>query len=326
MNRLLIAFGIWISVFSPAAFAAIEGFSFTDTLGQPKLIDAPHEQLNPNDALDIIISAGLDRKIRLTILNESGVQVHQATSGVVSIPDRLTFNGRDFYGKTLTTSPLPDGTYTIQAALLSAGEEQLDLWEQAITIDTTAPTANSEFEWTQYAGLGGSIEMIGTGTYSIALTNVADENQVESATFYTVHLASGVRQTNAATLDIGTAKVTVDLRNTARQQALFPIDDSEYEIGFELEDAAGNVLTVSRNSFADIVYPTTTISDVYDEDSAAWQPYTSGMVVNQNPTIFRVKLATTDLASENPDGIGIVTKGGWSFEIVGNFGQNIDHF
>ena len=311
------ATGVLALLMGGTAQADLLEYSFSAVDGSQRTLSPGDTYANPSGPITFALSAGVDRKVRLSIISTSGDVVVSKTSKLLGANDRITVGGKDYYGAFLSIAGLNEGKYSIKSEILSAQGLSVQSETESLVVDTTAPKAEDTFIWTEFAGLGGSIDMIGTGTDSIGLEGVYDANGITRVTFFTKHLASGEVRKKTAAYDSGTQKVNIDLRGNVTQRDLFTHDDSLYLIGFEIEDSAGNINAISRESYADVVMPSLEYSDIWDEKSGKWIPYQPGMTVGENPIKLRLKTDTKSLASQNINGIGWVDKGNWDFDIQG---------
>ena len=144
--------GIALALLAANAQAAIEGFEFTSEQGEARILDASAININPGESLKIVASAGLDRKLRVSLLS-GNVAVESTSTGVITIADRLTFNNKEFYGKKITLPTPAEGSYTLKIEMLDTQGSVLTQWQQDVIIDTTPPTVGS-FSWSMpYSGL-----------------------------------------------------------------------------------------------------------------------------------------------------------------------------
>ena len=105
------------------AHSAIEGFEFTDTLGISKLVKtntAESTLINNVGQLGVHVSAGLDRRIRVNIL-QNGVAVTTTTGNVITVNDSQSPFNSEYFGSLLNVSIPSEGSFTVQPTKGSLG-------------------------------------------------------------------------------------------------------------------------------------------------------------------------------------------------------------
>ena len=97
------------------AHSAIEGFEFTDTLGISKLVKtntAESTLINNVGQLGIHVSAGLDRRIRVSIL-QNGVAITTTAGNVITVNDAYSPFSSEYFGSLLSVTIPSEGSYTV---------------------------------------------------------------------------------------------------------------------------------------------------------------------------------------------------------------------
>ncbi|QSV17597.1 Ig-like domain-containing protein [Photobacterium ganghwense] len=258
---------------------------------------------NPQGQIQFALSAGIDRKVRVTLVGQDGEEIESATSKLLGSSDRITIEGKSYYGSFLNLGSPVDGTYYFKAEILSASGTvvQSDLYP--VEVDTVRPVIDSEIKWVKNGYEYGSVDLFTNGHSGkeLRLEHVYDANGLKDATFFTVD-ANGVRREAPARLDPKEGTVTIDL-SIAGGEAVMPHDRSEYTIGFKVTDTAGNSQERTHVSQVDRVLPEVWL-DVYDTEKQAWTPYESGMVVYSNPVKLRYKRKKADHVEFNGSDFG----------------------
>nr|WP_246336082.1 Ig-like domain-containing protein [Azomonas macrocytogenes] len=304
-----------------AAHAELIEYRFTAVDGTQKALKPGTTYVNPLGTITAALSGGIDRKVRLSVLNNVGTVVQSVTSELLGATSRITVNGTDYYGAELSFMAPAEGSYTLKAEILSTSGAVMQSESYPWVVDTTKPTANASLDWSRFAGLPGSIGMIGVGTDTLFLRGISDTSGIDSVQFYGKEKATGITKWLNASYDDTAHQASAFLRGSSFLRSVFPTDDVQYELGFKLTDKAGNETLVSRDSYVDHTFPVgLQYSDIWDDVTGTWIPYTPGMTVKQNPTKVRLKVPKSALASENPNGIGIDpnTGHGWAVQIVGD--------
>ena len=278
--------------------AAIEGVEFEDVYNQQKSLAVSDAQfINPKSSTTLVVSGGLDRKLRAKLLDGSQV-IEQQTSDTISISDRISFKGTEFYGKKLTlAAPVDGNNYSYQVELLSLDGNLLDTWTHPVTVDTTPPVVG-EFQYEPYDGVGAitGLPYVGQTDYiQTTLTGVTDAN-------------SGIDGGTAWSIDeFGNRSQSYSLKvsssgETSIQREIFPEYLRQYTIYFEITDRAGNrstksqevlntqkiVHTEDKNKFEIVaIYdPTNPLAGTLPygrSDLNDYAPYTPGMTISSNP-------------------------------------------
>ncbi|MDH0450886.1 Ig-like domain-containing protein [Shewanella sp. GD04112] len=286
------------------AFAEIEGMTFTSVMQeQTTLTAASAMAINPvlAQSMNVYVSAGLDRKLKLYWLS-SGVKLNEVTTGIVSVSDRLTFSGKDFYGKSISIkAPSTDGSFILQADLLSADGTRVGGWSVPVVIDTTAPSGSSSNISYAMNATGGSVQTYYPGNFgSLKLAELTDSGSGLKRADYIVKSITTGNVIGSRPAQYDTASFSAYISDIP--QSLFTEGRTWYQAGFRVFDDAGNYTDITTKSFIDFpLYSNPTISDVYDEESKTWIPYTAGMVVHKNPFKVRYKRLYSQTKEFNTD-------------------------
>jgi hypothetical protein len=91
--------------------------------------------------ISVTVSAGIDRKIRLTAIDATGKQIATQTSGVVGPNDRVVANNKSYYGFVMALKLPGEGRYSVKAELLSSSNQVVQTDGYQVIVDTTPPTA-----------------------------------------------------------------------------------------------------------------------------------------------------------------------------------------
>lgn len=308
--------GILAVLTAGTAHADLLEYSFTGADGSQRTLTPTANYANPTGAMTFALSAGVDRKVRMSIVDSSGSVISSKTGKLLGANDRINVSSKEYYGEYLSLDMPGEGNYLLRAEILSNDESLVRKDEYPVIFDITPPELG-DFTWGMFAGLGGSIAMIGSGTDYIGLENIDDVGTgIDKIEFYTRSLESGEIQYRSSGFNSSASNTQFLLRDKGLQRTLFKVEDSEYEIGFKVYDKAGNVTTKSRQSFVDIENPKIEISDIFDVKTNSWIPYSPGMTVYSNPVLYRLVTASSNLAKNNPHGIGITN--GWTIDERGD--------
>lgn len=286
------------------ALAEIEGFSFTSAMQEQSSITAANgSALNPklSQPMNVLISAGLDRKVRLYWL-ANGIKINEVTTGIIGVSDRVSDFGKDFYGKIISIkAPSLDGGYTLKSELLSADGNIVGGWSMPIVIDTFGPIAEaSKISYAMNAN-GGSVASYSPANFgSLKLSSITDSGSGLASAKYIV-------KSDSTGLEIGSLAAKTDFLTSSvftssLPESLFPEQRNWYQAGFRVYDAAGNYTDVTTRSFVDKGgYTNPVLSDIWNQETSKWMPYTPGMLVKTNPIKVRYRMLYSETKSANGD-------------------------
>lgn len=287
----------WSAIFAISSYsfkvsAALEYMEYTNNNSVKTHTVNNLEYINNQETVELYISAGLDRRISVTLsLNNNEIQ--QQTTGVVSTADRISAHGKQFYGKRLPLDIQEDGEYLLQIKTLGLDNSVISVDSYSFTRDTTAPVFPNEIQFVRAGYSLGSIEHFGNShaTKAIKLIGVADEESgIASAKYFAVPLDNDrqriEKNVNLHTID-NTADITINAYDAANP-ATYPND--HYKIGFSVTDNAGNTSEIARESFIISQCPTDPVDiEVFNTNNSAWEPYRSSMLIYSNPVKVRWK-------------------------------------
>lgn len=301
-----------------AAHADLLEYSFTGADGSPRTVSADENYVNPEGTINFALSAGVDRKVRISILDSSGAALSSKTSQILGANDRISVGGREYYGDFLALMAPGEGSYTLKAEILAGDNTSVKTDTYPLTVDTTPPTAsamtatNSGYEQVATGnvwklGLGGSADTF------FRVTNVTDESPIEEARISLYREDGSLHFDRPANYDIPTQQV--DVRNDA---GFFPSSnlDENFKVQISVKDKAGNVWksqsqTVRWDSIANA--PSAPFG-VFDPNSNnvlgpglnGFEPYKSGMKVKTNPIRLGYRVPKDNWHEYTEGGISLV--------------------
>lgn len=285
------------------ADAGMLNVNYTDVYGNDKSTNILNgAALNPKSAIDVLVSSGLDRRIKMTVLDENMNSVYENTSEFVTIHDRITHAQNDYYGKAMHLGyDFTDGDYTLVVEMLKLNIQTNAYYSESsenfvFNIDKTPPVINdSKIGYVIIGRGGGNIDRLGyIANRGFKLSNITDDNSLSEATFFSTHKTSGETRKLAMSLSNGVAEL-----RKPNEKSLFPYQRSNYTIGITVSDVAGNVATISNESSFDGVCPSKVISEVWNPITAHWDTFSETMEVNANPYKFRVRVPRSEHVSTN---------------------------
>lgn len=147
------------------AWANLIEFRYESHQGVSRTGTPGDRYINPAGVVDFFVSGGVDRKVRMSIINGGGGVVETKTSHLLGADDRVSVGGSLYYGATLSLGSPPDGDYILRSEILDANGNLLESSESPVTVDTKlasfGPIAPLTPNYGQYRD--GSIWKLGTG-------------------------------------------------------------------------------------------------------------------------------------------------------------------
>lgn len=238
-----------------SAQAEVLRYKFNDTRGAEKAVSPSIGYINPKSAFTVSISAGIDRKVKLSILGDNDTVVSTNKSKLIGSADRITVDGKDYYGAELTLSKPADGSYKILAETLSSSDALVSSETLNVKVDSTAPVLG---EWKWEMPYGGGYAPDGLPMFSplesrfISLDS-PNASDISKATYQTFeHAPDGstkqVRQ-GTATIDVPGARLMLGTGSMhSVSNAIIPTGvQGRYSIKITAEDKAGNYSSNTLN-------------------------------------------------------------------------------
>lgn len=301
-----------MTLLSGVVYADLLEYSFTGTAGDQRKLAPSAKYLNPKGNIEFALSAGVDRKLRVSIVNKSGAVLQSSTSHLLGVSDRIRVNGTEYYGAVLRLSAPRDGDYSVRAEILSGDEKTvIKVESHDFIVDTVPPTIAGDFFWNPTGYTHKHTDgrwIVSTASASGAgFTGVVDAGSGAGSATFTGEVVSGERYgeiyadnlpinlTNDGKVMIGNgAEGSIDL-------AFIPAIWADAKWTFRVTDRAGNsAVKEARVYIANRQPAKPEPFGVWDGSSnrllniAAMRgfiPYVPNMVINFNPIkmIYRVK-------------------------------------
>ena len=233
---------------STGAFSEVLQYRFTDTVGKDKSVSPSVGYLNPKTSFTISVSAGIDRKVKVTLLKEDGSLISSATSKLLGSSDRITVSGKDYYGAELTLAKPTDGPYNLVTETLSSKNVLVASEATTVVVDSTPPVLG-DWSWAITYGGGPApdgLPIFGTVEAKHITLSTLDNADVSSANFETYeHSADGtkklVRQ-GPVSIIAGANKIMIGTGSISSvNNSHFPAGvQGRYSMMFSAKDKAGN--------------------------------------------------------------------------------------
>ncbi|MEZ9699789.1 DUF4165 domain-containing protein [Vibrio sp. 10N.261.46.E12] len=309
-------FALAAAILSPMVGAEILSVAYTDTNAVAQVKPVSDTYFNPEDKLTLAVSAGLDRKLSLKLINSMNLVIQNVDTSVVGISDRISTLGREYYGKNIQLPSPIDGEYTLVADILDLTGNVVQSDEYSIFIDTKPPVVDAPSA-ISYGGLDGlnlSPDTWYTGYYSknkYYTKSVQDDGSGISSVMGITTDGSTVYKKAKAIFDVQSSQAHIGHGST-----WFPTDNATRVFGlqFEATDKAGNIgLSKKQSLYYDKVGGPSEIHQpyaVYDPDSenviggqTGYIPYHSGMTVKTNPIKIMYRLSKTEHSDFSRGGV-----------------------
>lgn len=287
-------------------------YTFQAPDGTQKTLAPGATYANATGNIAFAVSAGVDRKVRVSILRPDQSVVSTRTSDLLGATDRITVGGKSYYGARLELPAPPEGEYRIRTELLSAQGAIVQTENATLVQDITPPVAGSPFFWTpfqEYHRLhtdGKWIVSTYYGTES-GFRDVSDAGSgVLRATFSSSYLdgpKAGQAFATNLPVNIGTGDRAVIGTGAPSSipLAYMPRENVAMRWYFDVTDKAGNTTRLSADVYVanstsfsapePVAIHTGTGPGYFGQPGFA--PYTPGMVIDHNPIqmIYRVPRA-----------------------------------
>lgn len=283
-------------------------YSFTGVDGTDKTLPANVSHANPVGDITFALSAGVDRKVRISILDATkNAVVSSAVSSILGANDRINVSNRDYYGAYLKLATPKEGNYRIKSEILSGTGSVVKEQLNSLTIDITPPKINGSPTYRNMSGWTVSTHKVfgGTGLASLAVDGVSDNNEV--AETYFVSRFKGSENEILSPVSFENSEIR---KTGAMPSSWFEVPKGDYSVGFRVFDKAGNASEIMWDAFID----TTSARNLIDKwevlgvrtsNAEPWIPYTEGMKAPSNPVQVAWGFKNELIAEVNgtPDGI-----------------------
>lgn len=297
------------------AHSAIEGFEFTDTSGISKLVKtntAESTLINNVGQLGIHVSAGLDRRIRVSIL-QNGVAVTSTTGNVITVNDAYSPFSSEYFGSLLSVSIPSEGSYTVQAETLSLDGVVVNSESTNIIRDVTPPASDNMSVKYMYGGHVNSMLPAGSwylsaqmGSYTSTIVEVKNVNDVSGIDSIEMETFTFDAEDNripykSKSLAYTESKLSAEI-NLSVNSSLFPLGNAidRFQTRTKISDKAGNVAyTAYQDVYWDSLRTDTleAVGVLVPGSSnvigglAAFEPYVRDMEVDTNPVTVLYRVA-----------------------------------
>lgn len=305
-----------IVLLSASAQAELLEFSFTDKAGSQKVLKSEARFANPESDITFALSAGIDRRIRVGLFQENGLLHDQATSRLLGALDRISVDGKSYYGARLSLTPPDDGSYTIKAEILTSEGDPVQTDSYPIVFDTTAPSyGDFSVNGLRYGMTDGDAWKLGRGSGRgpyFLLSDIADNQDIADVQLVVRRASGDIHREKSVDYDETTESTRVYF-----DHGIFPSSnlDEEFKVSFVIKDISGNVTKtpVQKAFFDNYVGAPSRPFGVFDPDSSnnlgpgltGFVPYQDGMIVKTNPIRVAWKIPKSNWHEYNSGGLSI---------------------
>lgn len=269
-----------LALVAGAAHAELVQYTFTDTNGEIRSLEpaAGTTYLNPVGTMQVALSGGIDRKLRLTVNDASGKTIQAETGALIGANNRITVGGKSYFGTVFNVPAPAEGQYTIIAEVLSSTNAVMQKDTYQMMVDVTKPTVG-DVAWDLYywsRAPDGIMKYAATYSKSIKLLGVTDSGagvgKAEWNVFGTQGNNSGKKFGSGAPLYISadnTISIGAGLPGTGAEKIRTNIEE-KFNLTFSVFDIAGNKVEKTEpfyeNSVCSKERPT--YLGIYDPDSS----------------------------------------------------------
>ncbi len=294
--------GVVLALSGQQASAELLSIKYINANGVEQDIATSSKFHNPQSNLSFILSAGLDRKVRVSLLDASGDVVAEKVSHLLGIEDRMNVRGTDYYAAELGL-PIPsDGDYQVKAQIIASDgrEVQADLHD--FFIDTVSPIISGDV-----TRRGRGTNLYSTSRQNVYLQGFSDEGSgLDRAEYITID-RDGVRRSVDVEI-ISDSNAMLAFGNVAANWEILPEDHVLYDVGFAVYDKAGNLSEKTKPMAGDRSFPIID-EQIYNDKTGVWEDYAHDMTIHTNPVRMRYVRSLSDHAGHSEGSFGWTTGG-----------------
>lgn len=313
-----VRFFIWIilTCSSFQVFSAVEYLSYTDTSSvkvSRKIASNNQTYLNNIDTINVAISSGLDRKVRMSVLTGDAT-LHTETSNVININDSIQIGGNTFYGVQLEAPIVSDGEYTLLIETLDFNNNVIATDSVGVVRDTVSPSYGVTENHSYGNHTGNPFQASGTWFWTdyvphynpnwLQLTDITDGSGIQSVELvsYIMEPTQSIYKTRLLEYNSQDKRARFTLNEDSAFWPRGDNGDTLFGFSFKVKDIAGNV---AETPIQPIYYDTVEKGDlalvgVFNPNATTsmagiqgYEEYKAGMTVYSNPvrTLYRVSNA-----------------------------------
>lgn len=207
----------------------------------------------------VIITAGLDRIIKIQVRDNSNRVISEIVTSKISIEDRIKTSTGEAYGKILPLSlSTGDGDYSLHFSMLGLEGDEIDTENHNLLLDSIPPTSD-KFSWSFPYGTGTGLSTTGFPIWSpinaklVKISNVIDSGSGISEAWFEMRYRGGekdgqiystgpldyLRDHDALVLGTGSA--------SSINKSYFVAEKVDSTFLAFVKDKAGNIHTTQQN-------------------------------------------------------------------------------
>ncbi|PEH40462.1 hypothetical protein CRM94_17260 [Burkholderia gladioli] len=336
-----------------AAHADLLQYSFTAVDGTQKTLTPTAGYANASGSITFTLDAGVTNKVQVKLLSGGGQTISSAVSGQLGPSNTLTVNGNTYYGAQLQLATPSDGSYTIEADVLSSGGALISSATYPLVQASKGPSAgsivgvgygmcNSTLKGTVYNSqtlctISQNAVLSAFQSLLFGIQNVKDTGAgIASITLTTKSADTGaIFTTSAARLDASTGIAAIG--DGTNWIWLGPGNSSTSFTGnmiaeFDLVDKAGNKTSISEPfiwtnniagpadwAIAGVFNPNSSNNPVPGSPFVGYDAYTPGMTTYSNPVKYIVRIPLNEWYETSPTGWFIAGSGAPASSMVADY-------
>lgn len=293
-------------------------YSFTGVDGNQRTLSANAKYGNPTGTMTFALSAGVDRKVRVSMLNSAGRLLNTATSNLLGANDRITVGGKEYYGSFLNLPAPSEGHYKIKAEILAGDGKAVKVDIHSLFVDLTPPAASPMIATnTGYKqDTASSVWKLGTGgsekTY-FRVSDVLDESPIKETKIFIYRGDGTLHSESDASFDVPNRQIDV-----LNKYGILPSSnlDEDFKVQITAQDEAGNTWKSQLQTvrWDNAVNAPKVPFGVFDPDSnnqlgpglTGFVPYKAGMEVKTNPVRLAYRIEKSNWHEYSPGGLNLV--------------------
>lgn len=304
-------------LFSVFTHAELLEFSFVDSNGESRVLKSDARFANPQSDIQFALSAGIDRRLRVGIFKENGLLHDQATSSLLGAGDRITVDGKSYYGARLSLSAPDTGRYIVKAEILSSDGNPIQIDDYPVVIDKVSPSHGAmTVHSVNYGMTAGDTWKLGRGAVRgpyFLLSDITDDQGIDEVKLKIVGEDGAVEYLKPIDYDETTDSARIYFQNN-----VFPTSnlDELFRLSYVITDISGNVTETPAQKvrFDNYVGAPSRPFGVYDPSSTntlapglkGFEPYQDGMTVKTNPIRVAWRIPKSNWHEYSEGGLSIV--------------------
>lgn len=290
---------------------------FADPTGQQRTLLPTAGYSNATGAIDFYLGAGVDRRVRVAILNKNGGVIQTATSPILGANDRITTeDGRTFYGAVLSLpAPNADGEYTLRSEILTSSNAVVEQETFPMVFHRKAPTVGTvSYDVERVRSYQGKRVLGGSNFISIQLNGVESDIEIEETSLTAIRFANNsIYKSPILGESNGNNSIFFNPKLIFNESL-----NDEFDLVFKVKDKAGNETILKEGIYyhnralaegfeAIAIYDPVRFGDQLYMDRnnlKGYGEFNSGDEVFINPSKFLLRIKKENFHTNSPYGFG----------------------